>query len=326
MSNFSRGAARTMHEYLETLPGFHTQTGEEVSINCLKRNCGDVRSHLWFNTQIGLGYCYKCRSRWSMTTVIQVIEGLPRPPALMRAKQLGFVENPLLRPRLEETDLDKFTLPQSVDLEKLGFMKAAWNEIARTYLHNRGVSYQQMWEFNIQFGINGKYRGRIGFPIEMFGRCRGFVSRDLAPKGSWRIMSGLSRDSVIYNFDVCRNSLHIVLVEGPFDVIHMPFVAGGLLSNNISDKQIALLRCSKVETVYVMLDSDAGPEAAGVCRKLLPYFHVMLCPIKGDPTDVPQERLRTLLRCAKPYDIKESFNFVATSLRERVFGHAAVHK
>lgn len=114
----------------------------------------------------------------------------------------------------------------------------------------------------------------------------------------WLLPKGFEKRHVLFNVHRVWGSLHVLLVEGFFDALHLhalgiPAVA--CIGTAVSEEQVALLGELGVRRVTVLFDGDDEGQAAALAavpvlaRSL--FVRLGSLPVGCDPEDAPEELL-----------------------------------
>jgi len=188
--------------------------------------------------------------------------------------------------------------------------------IAYRWLRRRGLGWKSIREWKIGFCARGFFAQHLILPVmDQKGKVVTFQARrfigTFEPKSRNPKIPGeftVSKTDVMYGIHRAVRGGCAVIVEGPFDVIHLAKVFGelglenffalGLFGHEVGPVQIATLASMGLEKIWVMLDSDAIPEAWSVGGKILRSVD---CPVyiselqKGDPDDHPARKIGKIL-------------------------------
>jgi DNA primase len=150
--------------------------------------------------------------------------------------------------------------------------------------------------------------GRCCVPIhDQAGELIGYAGRYLGddPKEpKWQLPPKFQKQRVLFNAHRVWGSLHVVLVEGFFDAMHLhslgiPAVA--CMGTAVSEAQANLLVALGVRRVSVLFDGDE--EGAAAAERAAPVLAAKLftrigsLPVGCDPDEAPEELLREFARC-----------------------------
>jgi len=191
-----------------------------------------------------------------------------------------------------------------------GKVSSTFGKQALKYLHNRGVTNDQMRRFQLGYCGNGRYIGRIIAPVITNGKLLSFVARDFTGKSETKVKypRGSRASEGLFGYDQMRKegrlSRRVVLTEGWGDALAvdrvLPNKTGVLAlgSNRISMTQLNLLE--NTPHIVVVLDSDnqgrlGSREVASLISVFATSVKVGFVSAGKDPGDCPPEALKKLL-------------------------------
>lgn len=166
------------------------------------------------------------------------------------------------------------------------------------YLHERGVTDEQVNLFKIGFCSKGLYENRIIVPIFKGVELVYFVARAISKAESRKYLNpSVPKEGILFKTFIGK-AHRAAVVEGVFDAIavstFLPAIA--MLSKNPTEEQIKSI-CDSAEELVLMLDSDAHKTALEVGERL--SFHVPVRRIRleqGDPANLNKEKLCEIIR------------------------------
>jgi DNA primase len=174
---------------------------------------------------------------------------------------------------------------------------------ALAYLKKRNISNQDILKYNIGYCDSGPYNNMIIVPsYDNNGKLNYFTARSFEkdPFTKYRNPE-TSRD--IIPFELFINwDLPIILCEGPFDAIAIKRNAIPLFGKNIQSNLMKKIVTSKVQKIYIALDTDAVKQALGFCEQLLDIGkEVYLVEMQGkDPSEMGFENFTKLVQTVSP--------------------------
>jgi DNA primase len=174
---------------------------------------------------------------------------------------------------------------------------------ALAYLKKRNISKQDILKYHIGYCNSGQYNNMIVIPsYDNNGKLNYFTARSFEkdPYTKYRNPE-TSRD--IIPFELFVNwDLPIILCEGPFDAIAIKRNAVPLFGKNIQPNLMKKLVESKVQKIYIALDTDAMKQALGFCEQLLDIGkEVYLVEMQGkDPSEMGFENFTKLIQTVSP--------------------------
>ena len=174
---------------------------------------------------------------------------------------------------------------------------------ALAYLKNRGVTIEDMIKYHMGYCESGEYKNMVIIPsYDSNGNLNYFTSRSFEkdPYRKYKNPS-VSRDVVPFEMFINWNS-PLVLCEGPFDAIAIKRNAIPLLGKNIQTNLMKKIVSSKVEKIYIALDSDAIKSSLRFCETFMnegKEVHLLEMDDK-DPSDLGFKRFTKLIQKSTP--------------------------
>lgn len=224
---------------------------------CVKKgHKPDDKGHLYFNTQKGVYYCFRCSSKGVIPVVFErKFESLDEVVTQLRLQSIESVP-PIMEYPCEVFPIMEGTLP--------------WEYLVTT----RGFPASVIRDYNMVYGIHADAY-RIFIPVTVQGRMVYWVARsylatgelaDFAPK--YMTPKGSSKD-LLFNFDIAKLNPQIVITEGVFSAIAAGTNAVATFGKNLTAYQKELLASYTFEEYVVALDPDAKKEARELAIFLL---------------------------------------------------------
>jgi len=141
---------------------------------------------------------------------------------------------------------------------------------ALAYLKRRGIFMNDILKYNIGYCESGEYQNMVIIPsYDANGNLNYFTARSFE-KEPYRKYKNPSVSRDIVPFEMFINwSSPLVLCEGPFDAIAIKRNAIPLLGKNIQTNLMKKIVSSKVEKIYIALDSDAIKSALKFCERFM---------------------------------------------------------
>lgn len=182
---------------------------------------------------------------------------------------------------------------------------------AKAYLKSRNINIDDIIKYNIGYCDSGRYANMVIIPsYDASGNLNYFTGRSFEkdPYVKYRNPE-VSRDIIPFELFINWDS-PLVLCEGPFDAIAIKRNAIPLLGKNIQQNLMKKIVTSKVEKLYIALDTDARKQAL----KFAEYFmnqgkEVYLVELEGkDPSDMGFAHFTKLIQNTFPltqYDLME---------------------
>jgi len=176
---------------------------------------------------------------------------------------------------------------------------------AFSYLKKRGITIDDIEKYNIGYCETGRYAKMVIIPsYDESGNLNYFTGRSFEkdPFVKYRNPE-VSRDIVPFELFINWN-IPLVLCEGPFDAIAIKRNAIPLLGKNIQQNLMKKIVTSKVEKIYIALDTDAQKQAV----KFAEYFinegkEVYFMDLDDkDPSEMGFEKFTNLIQNTYPID------------------------
>ena len=176
---------------------------------------------------------------------------------------------------------------------------------AFSYLKKRGITIDDIEKYNIGYCETGRYSKMVIIPsYDENGNLNYFTGRSFEkdPYIKYRNPE-VSRDIVPFELFINWN-IPLVLCEGPFDAIAIKRNAIPLLGKNIQQNLMKKIVTSKVEKIYIALDTDAQKQAV----KFAEYFinegkEVYFMDLDDkDPSEMGFEKFTNLIQNTYPID------------------------
>jgi hypothetical protein len=141
---------------------------------------------------------------------------------------------------------------------------------ALAYLKRRGIFMDDIIKYNIGYCESGEYQNMIIIPsYDVNGNLNYFTARSFEKEPFRKYKNpSVSRDIVPFEMFINWSS-PLVLCEGPFDAIAIKRNAIPLLGKNIQSNLMKKIVSSKVEKIYIALDSDAIKSALKFCETFM---------------------------------------------------------
>jgi DNA primase len=174
---------------------------------------------------------------------------------------------------------------------------------ALAYLKKRNITKQDILKYNIGYCDSGPYNNMIVIPsYDNNGKLNYFTARSFEkdPFTKYRNPE-TSRDIIPFELFINWN-LPIILCEGPFDAMAIKRNAIPLFGKNIQSNLMKKIVTSKVQKIYIALDTDALKQALGFCEQLLDIGkEVYLVEMQGkDPSEMGFKNFTKLVQTVSP--------------------------
>ncbi len=305
--------------YAQVHLGGRERTSTEIIADCPM--CGK-EEHLSLNSKTGLFFCYRCEFGIGkqLRDLILIVERCSKKTATIRVRELlgdtyedvepgegdawDRIMSALFGASVEKTGIK---LPEGcVPIDSIQAIRAV------SYLKRRGFTKQHWQSYKLLYCDNQDVQeyGHIVFPIKDFTGQLVFWTTRCVGVGSPKTLhaSGVSVGASLFGWSQVKAKSHVMLVEGPLDVLALPGRAVGLMGKHMSEAQASKL-CERFETIIVALDADARTASTQVCWMLSRFarlvFEVKL--LNGDPADRVSacigQNARNFFRDARPYKL-----------------------
>jgi len=177
--------------------------------------------------------------------------------------------------------------------------------LVKKYLHERGLSTNDFIKYSIGYCTSGDYGGRVIIPsYSESGQLNFFVAR--AYDGNYFKYKNPEASKDIIFFDNLINwNEPIILCEGVFDAMSIKRNAIPILGKSISNSLYKKIITSKVQDIYVALDTDARDRALQIAEKFLnegKRVFLITLPDK-DPSEMGFKSFTELVYKAEELDI-----------------------
>ena len=208
-------------------------------------------------------HCWVCNTRGK--TIPNLLKKIEAYDKIEEAKRLipqgSFVEEILVK--------NDLFLPK----EYIPFIDKPNSLMARhalAYLKTRGVTREDMIKYHMGYCETGEYQNMVIIPsYDAIGNLNYFTARSFEKEPYRKYKNpSVSRDIVPFEMFINWNS-PLILCEGPFDAIAIKRNAIPLLGKNIQTNLMKKIVSSKVEKIYIALDSDAIKSALRFCEKFM---------------------------------------------------------
>lgn len=247
--------------------------------------CGDhkTHNHCFVNPVKGRFMCHYCGENGFLLRLLK-----EHGDGVEIERSAGTFE----KKKFKEVDWKQFRLVTG--------MNSTMDRMALTYLKSRGITKDEIIDYDIRYSDYGRYYGRVLIPIyetnvEGDSEMMSFMARSFIDKVKPKYLyphhgeTKLTTSECIFNWD-CQlevGSNVPVIVEGGFDAIAVSAVVGyeglSILSKQMSQAQLNKLLRLADRTFYVLLDGDARKDAIKIAKKLESYGRqVYVAELSGD--------------------------------------------
>lgn len=292
-------------EILRGFPGFKQANIPEVRINCIA--CGDIGSHLYFNTELRIGNCKKCNYSPNLAKLISDFEGISLDEAYRRIG-IGIAAKPQA---VEEPSFEYVEIQFPRHFVFLDQPSERHPQRIVNYMLRRGINWETSRKYELGYCLGGEFMWRLIVPIRMFGKLVCFQCRDITgiSERKYKNPTGSEFSRYIFNYDRAKQFDEGVIVEGVFDSIAVGENCVATFGKKISEAQKQLILRSGWQRVSIMFDADATKEDIKYVNDLARFIptRLVLLPNGLDPDELETE-FRQLLFSWAPYSDEPGFD------------------
>lgn len=294
------------------------ENGEELVCDCPW--CGGSQK-LYVNLRSGLWVCYRCGEAGGITRLVSVVDGVSMREAKEYVATGGGHATASTVDDLRAKASPAVTAPAGPAPTGLPEeFVPCWDRATRTWslpwyvTHKRGIKARTAAAYGLGYCLEGRYRGRLILPAHVYGEVATYQGRAMEPDQEPRYLGpkGSGKGATVYGLDEAVGTDHVVVVEGPTDVLGMAqkgYAAVALMGKAESPAQAVLLRRAGFSRATILLDSDAPGEdtlrVAALLGEILDARVARLPPPpaglkKYDPDNAPVEVVDAALQAARP--------------------------
>ena len=177
--------------------------------------------------------------------------------------------------------------------------------MVRKYLYERGLTYNDFIKYGVGYCNTGEYRGRIIIPsYSESGTLNFFIARTY-DGNYFKYKNPEASKDIIFFENLINWNAPIILCEGVFDAIAIRRNAIPILGKSISTSLYKKIITSKVQDIYVALDTDARDKAIEIAEKFLNQgkrVFLIKLPDK-DPSEMGFKAFTELIQTAEELDL-----------------------
>ena len=279
-------------DILDSLGIDYRVNGDEVKTSC--PICGNSNYKLWLNEKHKIGHCFRCDAKGTAQWFL-FKHGATK---LIQPKLNWQVDIKL------ESKHEEILLPLEAQRIYGGNVSISSLEALEFLTKKRRLTEDEIIAYDIHYCPYGKLLGNVIFPIYdadhkliawQARRYKYQGQKSYNPPGCGMNFYGLDK--------LLPDDNKIVLVEGPFDTIHVNrvlrkykkgFACLGLMGHSLSDYHLAYLQYKiKPQTVYLMLDSDVNEEEIAIGVRLKKAgINIHVCQLQDkDPDELDESIL-----------------------------------
>ena len=276
-------------------------------------------------------HCWKCETadgvgRGGLVHLVQLLDGGTKREAVARILQ-GFHDSV----SLDQLDVDLAvtcweagqTRSRPIDLPASCRQGVIDSTGIMPYCQKRGLSFDDVRDFGLLWCSEGRYGGRIVFPVwegdilvywqarAMWEEAENPTTRYIKALNPPKTSGAAGSSDVLFNLDRAACFPRVVITEGPIDAIHVGSDAVCSFGKRLAPAQVGKLLRAGVRAVDLLWDGPtareprgAWPEMWATAMKLVGLFDVRLIFLpQGDPGDYTREQLHDVRRnCARRLD------------------------
>lgn len=265
--------ASRLKAFLDDRISYH-ETKKSYVTKCLNPSCGK-EDHFYIRKLNGRSICFRCNTKFNWYGLVSVLAGVPKE----RAHELifGVGGGDLIDLPLDPDIFNKSPYEEEKESDipvKMGFDFFPVENSAEglEYLIKRGLNNPALiFDYDIRFH---HAMSAVVFPVRRDGVVYGWQARKIAPKeNELRLISSaqFNKSHFLLNWDRASKCEKIILVEGPFDCVHVDLPGYGAvasLGKGVSLDQIQLILSSHAKEVYLGLDPDASREFYEIVNRI----------------------------------------------------------
>lgn len=141
--------------------------------------------------------------------------------------------------------------------------------LVRKYLYERGLSDNDFIKYGVGYATSGEYGGRVIIPsFSESGTLNFFIARTY-DGNYFKYKNPETSKDIIFFENLINWNAPIILCEGVFDAIAIRRNAIPILGKSISTSLYKKIITSKVQDIYIALDTDARDRALEIAEKFL---------------------------------------------------------
>lgn len=273
-----------LEDYLKSIGIVYKSSGKNIGEGWLGiqecPHCSDKRFHFAINKNTEIYSCWVCKRSGNILSFIMLVENVSYFQALKIYENFSLFTEKKSESLLEAIEqarnkpvVTKFEpKPKKQPLvlpDSIVPLKKALNsfQILNKYIHDRGFDAHDVESWgDAWLCTNGKYSGRIIFPVYIEGNLVNYVGRTIV-NSPLRYMNCPNEEAIIpikdclYNYDKLQQGGRVIISEGIFDVLKtqklMNRTTIGLFGKQLSNNQLTLLSKKNPSVVDLFLDKDA---------------------------------------------------------------------
>ena len=177
--------------------------------------------------------------------------------------------------------------------------------LVRKYLYERGLTDNDFIKYGIGYATTGDYGGRVIIPSYSESNQLNFFVARTYDGNYFKYKNPEASKDIIFFENLINWDQPIILCEGVFDAIAIRRNAIPILGKSISTSLYKKIITSKVQDIYVALDTDARDKAIEIAEKFLNQGkRVFLIKLPGkDPSEMGFKAFTELIQTAEELDL-----------------------
>ena len=321
-------------------PAKYSLSGAEASWDC--PFCTDRRKRFRMNRYKLLAWCFNCEWRGNAIAFVKDYKQTNWKNSL---DIVNFYQEfqPLPNSIYEEVfekillegdpDTRKNYIPLPSDFNLLSESKSIVSERFKKYLKRRNVTNKQIdthgmgycLEGIVELGQNKRTKLNNHVFIQSFDDdlktpnywMARTISDNVQPKVFNPVggINTINKSDVVFNLNNAKKTGFAIITEGVFDSLTVGESGVCLFGKTLSINQLLLLIKADLESIYIMLDSDARGNAVKIANELQKHIgQVYLCDIRqGDPNEIGRKGCLQLIKDAEKYSNLTALKFKLNS-------------
>ena len=177
--------------------------------------------------------------------------------------------------------------------------------MVRKYLYERGLTDNDFIKYGIGYATTGDFGGRVIIPSYSESNQLNFFVARTYDGNYFKYKNPETSKDIIFFENLINWEQPIILCEGVFDAMAIRRNAVPILGKSISTSLYKKIIISKVQDIYVALDTDARDKAIEIAEKFLNQGkRVFLIKLPGkDPSDMGFQAFTELIQSAEELDL-----------------------
>ena len=177
--------------------------------------------------------------------------------------------------------------------------------MVRKYLYDRGLTDNDFIKYGIGYATTGDFGGRVIIPSYSESNQLNFFVARTYDGNYFKYKNPEASKDVIFFENLINWDQPIILCEGVFDAMSIRRNAVPILGKSISTSLYKKIITSKVQDIYVALDTDARDKAIEIAEKFLNQgkrVFLIKLPDK-DPSEMGFKAFTELIQTAEELDL-----------------------